>query len=62
MITASLVVTKTLVFIHNIGLLIFSRVGKQTWFVRARTDADESLSVGVMSRVMVTHSQTWCEI
>ncbi|MFS8020227.1 hypothetical protein Hanom_Chr15g01413071 [Helianthus anomalus] len=62
MATASLVVKKTPVFIHKVSLLIFSRVEKQTGFACARTNANESLSLGVLSWVTVTRGQAWCEI
>ncbi|MFS7963424.1 hypothetical protein Hanom_Chr08g00737871 [Helianthus anomalus] len=57
-ITACPVLTKTTIFIHKVSLLIFSWVGKQTGFTRARTNVGESLLVGVMIRVMVTRVQT----
>ncbi|MFS7993354.1 hypothetical protein Hanom_Chr12g01093071 [Helianthus anomalus] len=61
-IIASLVVTKTTIFIRKVSLLIYSRLGKQTGFTRAPVYVGESLSVGVTSRVMVTRAQAWCEI
>ncbi|MFS7981036.1 hypothetical protein Hanom_Chr10g00946211 [Helianthus anomalus] len=54
--------TKTAIFIRKVSLLIFHRVGKQTGFTCARANVGESLSVGVISRVMVTRAQAWCEI
>ncbi|MFS8008622.1 hypothetical protein Hanom_Chr14g01274941 [Helianthus anomalus] len=48
--------TKTSVFIHKVSILVFPRVGKQSGFARALTNAGESLSVGVMSQVMVTRT------
>ncbi|MFS7941442.1 hypothetical protein Hanom_Chr05g00476321 [Helianthus anomalus] len=42
--------TKTSIFIHKVGLIIFPRMGKQTEFTRACTNVGESLSVGAMNR------------
>ncbi|MFS8025270.1 hypothetical protein Hanom_Chr16g01473001 [Helianthus anomalus] len=57
MITASLVVTKTPVFINKVSLLVLSRMRKQTGFAHARTNADKSLLIGARSRMMVTRGQ-----
>ncbi|MFS7906647.1 hypothetical protein Hanom_Chr01g00061721 [Helianthus anomalus] len=52
--------TKTTIFIYKVSFLISPQEGKQTGFVRARTNLGTSF--GAMRRVMVTRAQAWCEI